>query len=509
MRIATTAAFSLSLVVGACHCPLEPKAPTQVMPSEKPVTATALPNRSHLPVPAPAPLWAPPEVTTWAMGNGMEVWFLRQDQAPLVSLSLVFDRGSSTDPADKAGLTALTADLLDEGAGDRSALELSEAFQRLATDYSALATQDGVVLSLNMLSDQVEPSLVLLSDVARRPALSAEEFVRRRELLVAHAVTEQADLDASLDLAVDRTLYGLGYNGTAAYGTTTTLKRIELRDVKAHYQALIKPEKSTFVVVGSIAQQTLKEALDRTFGSWSGEATASPKPLSSEATNPGIYLVDFPDSTQSSIALVKRASGADAEDYFPAAVFNWALGGAFTSRLNLNLREDKGYTYGAHSQFSRQRSAGVFGMFAQVKAETTRASLDEMYRELSKMNGAETVTEKERAEAVSAMLLGFPGRFESLSSVGYQLAHLRLTGRDANWYRGYAAELAAVTLERAVTSAKRETQGNDFVVVISGPIDMTLPTLKDMGKPIFYCDHEGNCSSERTAPDVGKKVHSP
>lgn len=476
-----------------CPPPVEPQPPAKPVPTVAPTEATG-PDRSTLPQPKAAPMWAPPEVTTWQLGNGMDVWFLRQDQAPLLSLYLVFDRGSGTDPPDKAGLTALTADLLDEGAGDLSALELGEALQRLATDYDAYATRDGVLLSLHLLADQLVPSLRLLSDIARRPHLSDAELERRRDLLIAQAVANQADPNAIRGLVLRRALFGLGFGGPAGNGTPTTLERIRLPDVKAHYQGLIQPEGAAFVVVGAIDQQPLRDALESTFGDWRGKPTTlKARPVSSEPPKAGIYLVNFPQSTQSSIALASRAAGANAPDYHAAEIFNWALGGAFTSRLNLNLREDKGYTYGARSVFVRHKPTGLLALTAQVKAETTQASLAEMYRELAQLNGDVPLTDQERAEAVGGLLLGFPGRFERLQDVGSRLADLKLTGRDANWYRSYADRIAKVTLAEAVASAKLHTSAADFVAVVAGPLDQVEPTLKALGQPLFYCDREGSC----------------
>ncbi len=457
------------------------------------------PDRTRLPLAREIPEWTPPAVTTWTMANGAGVWFLRQDQAPLASVTLVLPRGSSTDPVTKAGLTALTADLLDEGAGERSALQVSEAFQRLATEYEAYTARDGVMLSMHLLADQLRPSLELLADVVRRPQLSVAEFDRRRDMMIAQSLAAQDNLDAALDLAADRALFGDGYGGLPVHGVPSSLRAIHPNDVKKHYDGIVQPQGATFVVVGALDEQTVKGVLDHTFGDWSGAPSAEARPLKELSPPQGIYLIDFPGSTQSSVALVQRAEGAAAEDYFPAAVFNWVLGGAFTSRLNMNLRESKGYTYGARSGFTRYEKVGVFGMFAQVKAESTRASLDEMFREVREIAGPQPLTEAELEAATGAMLLGFPGEFEHLASVGQRLAQLRLTGRPANWYRDYADALTAVTLEAANRSAESHADERQFVAVIAGPLQTVEPSLEGLTMQRFYCDREGACEGDRSS----------
>ncbi len=471
------------------------------------LTPPAAVDRTGLPKPAAAPEWQPPAVSTWTMPNGITVWYLKQDQAPLLSLRLVLPRGAATDPRGKAGLTALTADMLDEGAAGKSALELNEAFQRLATDYGVSPATDGVIVALDLLADTLQPSLALLADVLLRPDFPAEEFERRKTQHLARALAAEADPGGTATVVLRRVLFGHGYGSRPAGGVRSTLSALTLADVKAQYAAVFQPKGATLVAVGAVEPHVLKGALDQALGGWEGAPSAEPRVVHKALPAPGIYIADFPGSTQSSVTVARIVPGVDAtDDYFAAEVFNRSLGGAFTSRLNLNLREDKGYTYGARAGFNRWRQAGFYGLSASVKADTTKASIDEMLGELRRVTGEKPVTAQERDEAVGGMLLGFPGRFERMASVAGQLASLALDGRDPDWYRQWPERVKATSAEDAQAAANRYAQPVDrFVIIVAGDRAALEPSLKALGLPIVPYDAQGN-PIDAKAPTAKKKA---
>ena len=179
--------------------------------------------------------------------------------------------------------------------------------------------------------------------------------------------------------------------------------------------------------------------------------------------------------------MARRAPGADAADYFPAAIYNRVLAGAFTSRLNLNLREDKGYTYGARGYFNRWARAGFYALSAKVKADTTRASIDEMIGELNGIGGDKPITQEERDQAVGGYLLGFPGRFENMGSVAGQFASLVLDGHGAEWYGQWPKKVAAVDLAAAEAAAKTYSDPKDFVLIVAGDYEKLNQSMNGLG----------------------------
>ncbi|MEM9877605.1 MAG: pitrilysin family protein, partial [Myxococcota bacterium] len=437
----------------------------------------------------------------WTMPNGMRVWHLEQRSAPLVSVRMVFPQGAATDPLGKEGLTSLTGDMLDEGAGTLNALEIGDAFQRLATSYGTSAGVDAVTFRLDMLADELKPSLALAATLLRQPTFPPAEFARRKDLYVAGALSRESEPNAAVGLALRRVLFGKGYLGARPGGTKTSLKRITLADVKAHYSRIFRPEGATVVVVGAVAAPALKTALREVFGDWKGAAAAAvpadvkPAPLPAKA----IYLVDFPGASQSTVVAARRTPGVGEADYFDGLVFNRALGGAFSSRLNLNLREDKGYTYGANSYFARYLRVGYHGLSARVKRETTRASVDEMLREIRDVSGARPVTEQEHREAIEGLVKGFPGRFERLSSTAGQIAAEAEEGRDVGWLGAWPSHVQKVTLEGARGAAQKYAETDAYALVIAGDTATFVDAMAELGRPLYTCDREGACAP-RKAP---------
>ncbi len=468
-----------------------PALPPPVAATSEPSTQDA-PDRTTLPAPGPLPAWVLPSPSQVALSSGAPLYFLQQGATPLVTLLLVLPRGAATDPKGKAGLTFLTTDMLDEGAGGKNALEFSEALQRLGTEYAGSTDVDHVVLSMNLIAENFEPSVALLADIVRRPALSAKEFARRKDQRLADALTDESEPAHTRAVVMRKALFGDGYGGTLPEGTHDTLKRLSLADVKNQYKNLFQPDGAAFVVVGGIDQGAAKSALEKHFADWKGASKTKTAPLATAAPKSAVYFVNHKDASQSAIALARRAAGQASDEYFPALIFNRAFGGAFTSRVNMNLREDKGYTYGARSVFSRFPEVGMFVIAANVKRETTRASVDEVLKELAAMCGPRPLTDKERAESVGGLLLGYPGRFESNNGVASELADLPVYGRSTSWLSQYPGSVEAVSVASANAVGKKYCDDKDFVIVVSGDEKTVLPTLEGLERPVLHFDARGN-----------------
>ncbi|MEZ4224296.1 MAG: pitrilysin family protein [Polyangiaceae bacterium] len=487
--------IALSLAVAACGGgALPPEQPPPVPPApllDVGADGAGAVDRSKLPEPSARPAWVLPTPQKRALANGIPLYFLRQGSTPLVTLLLVLPRGSATDPKGKAGLTYLTTDLLDEGAGGKNALELSEALQRLGTDYGGTADVDHVALHMDLLAENFEPSAALLADIVRRPSLSAKEFQRRKDQALADALTDEAEPAHTRAVVMRRALFGDGYASTLPEGTHDTIKALALGDVKAQYAALFQPEGAAFVVVGGIDEPSASAALEKYFGDWKGEAKTKELPPGESSMEAAIHFVHHPGATQSAIALATRATGEDSDEYFPALIFNRAFGGAFTSRVNMNLREDKGYTYGARSVFSRFPHTGFFAIAASVKAETTRASIDEVLKEMHDVCSTRPITQKERDEAVGGLLLGYPGRFESNARVAQELAELPLYQRPLEWLSLYPKRVDEVTPQSANGLGKKYCDPKQFAIVVSGDEKTVVPTLEGLSRTVLRYDARG------------------
>jgi zinc protease len=490
-------AVAVAATATACGSP-RPEAdapPPPTPPSAAPPATQPPPDWSALPPLGPAPRYTPPTVETWTLANGVSVWFVPQTQVPLASVNLVIPRGAATDPAGKAGTTALMADLLDEGAGGQSALALGEAFQRLGTDYEASVGTDSVTLGVHLLADQLEPTLDLLATVAFRPDFPAAELDRRKQQRLASLLAAEADPANSRSVVLRRVLFGEGYGGLPADGVRETVGRITLADVKTQYETVFRPAGAAIVVVGALDRARVAAQLQRTFGAWAAGPAATPGVLTPAPAPSGVYLIDHPGATQSAIVVARRAPGADAPDLFESMIYNWALGGAFMSRVNLNLREEKGYTYGARSGYTRWKSAGFFSVGALVKAQHTTDSVVEIFRELGAAGADRPISPKEIDEARGGMLLSFPARFENMGAVAGQVAELPLYGRPADWWTRWPAAVEGVAPAAVEAIAKGQADRAGYLVVIAGDRASIEPGLAALNLPIQLRDAQGNALS--------------
>lgn len=500
--------YSLFCLAGCAGEPTEPpKTPgpaplPPAVPTAKNEPAARAPDRRALPAPPSTPSFALPKPSIFSLKNGIKVYFVEQGPTPLVSVTLVIPRGGASDPKGKAGTTALMADLLDEGAGGRDALSISEEFQRLGTDYGASADVDNVMLAMNTIAESFESSVKLLADIVERPAFDPKEFKRRKEQRIADALASESEPASARAVVLRKALFADGYAAELASGTRATLGRIQIGDVKSQYQGLLVPEGAAFVVVGGIGKEPVRDALEQHFGQWAGKASVKLPVPSAKPVDKAVFFVDFPGATQTAMAIARRAPGEGTDEYFPAQVMSRVFGEAFTSRLNLNLREAKGYTYGAGSSFRRFQAVGFFGLSANVKREVTRESVDESLRELGALCGERPITAKERDEAVGGLLLGFPARFERGGDVAMQLANLPLYGRPDDWLEKWSERVKAVSTEQANALAKGYCKADEYVIVLAGDGNVVVPTLEGLERKVSFFDAQGNPTG---APKPAKK----
>ncbi len=491
-RIVCLGALALLGLSGCTKNEAPPVAAQPPIIAPAPPEESQLPDRSKLPDPAPAPNWTPPAPQISQLSNGVRVWFVEQGPTPLVTVMVIFPHGAATDPPGKAGLTELTADMLDEGLKGMTALDIADELKNLATDYGPQVDVDNTSFYMNMMVDTLDPSLALLARFLRESTLPREEFDRRREHRIAAALAGESEPSTVRSIVLRRALFGHGYNGSIARGTRPTLGAITLRDVQRHYADLIAPEGMEIVVVGGTKSDVVRPLLEKYFGSWQGKPRVKDAAREEVPTRHAVHLVDFPNAAQSALVVATPAPGHGDPDYFPALVFNRSWGGAFTSRVNLNLREDKGFTYGSSSAFQRYRDGGMFVMAAKVKTDTTRASLDEVFKEVSDVCGTRPLTSEEREEAVGGLLLGFPGRFQTINNVAWAFSSLPMYGRPIDWFERWPERVRGVTLEAANAVAKKYCDPKAWEVVLIGDHAKVEPTLEGLGMPLVVYDPQGN-----------------
>jgi predicted Zn-dependent peptidase len=427
------------------------------------------PDRSHAPALGPAPQLKIPPIQKLALANGLPVWIVEQHEVPLVQVNLVIHAGSGDDPANAFGLASFTAAMLDEGAGTRSALQIADEVEFLGAALSSNSSFDASGVRLNTPVRQLRPALALMADVALRPAFPAADVDRLRQERLTALLQAKDDAAAIAPLAFARVVFGSTHRyGTAATGTEATLKAITAAQMRAFHSARYRPSNATLIVAGDVTAAAVLPQLEAAFGAWpkSAPVARTSVPLASQSTAGQVTVVDMPSAEQSQIRIGWVGVPRSTPDYFPLVVLNTILGGSFTSRLNQNLREEHGYSYGASSRFDMRLSAGAFQAGAGVQTDKTAEALREFFKEFQGM--ASVVSEAELAKAKNYVALGFPSEFETISDLTAHLEEMAIYKLPDTYFSQYIANVQAVTAAAVQKAAATYIQPDKFAVVVVG-----------------------------------------
>src|SRR3954471_14258288 len=351
------------------------------------VTALAqAPDRTHPPQPGPPPALHLPAIQKQKLANGLPVWIVELHEVPVAQVNLVVFSGTANDPPGKYGAASLTAAMLEQGAGSRSALEIADAVDYLGADLGAATTSDLTAVRLHVPVTRLADALPIMADVALRPTFPKDELERQRAQRLTTLLPGRDDPPTISAVAFSRVLYGKGHRyGTPQAGTAETIKTFTSDDLRGFYTATFRPENATLLAVGDFNAATLVPLLEKQFGSWkaAGNAAAEKLPAAEQPTARQVFLVDIPGAPQSQIRIGSIGVPRSTPDYFPITVMNTILGGSFTSRLNNNLREVHGYAYGAGSGFDMRGGPGPFAASAGVQTDKTAEALKEFFNELN------------------------------------------------------------------------------------------------------------------------------
>jgi zinc protease len=473
-----------------------PTTPTATSPAPSAAASTDPGARPVLGAPKP---FDPPAAAVFTTAKGIQVWLLERHTLPVVSVTLAVPHGSARDPEDKPGLAFIAAGMLDEGAGKRNALELSSAVNDLGATLSVDAGADGSFASLSVLKKNFKPAFELLADVVARPRFDAKEWKRVSQLWQ-NDLTKRADDPSSVSRVVSSAaVHGAGTPyGHPSDGLLRGARKIDLAAAKAFYQKHWRPESSVLVVVGDVTRAEVEQLVTASLGDWAAPASAGPAPpvaapeSKAPAARPRLVLVDRRDAPQSVIAVVREGVRA-ADPQAPLLdLVNNALGGSFTSRLNQNLREDHGWSYGARSGFTEVRGQGAFVARAAVHTEVTVPALKEMLREIDKM-ASEGLTADELKKVLAQDRGDMVQTYETVSGISRRLGTLAALGLPPGFDKTAGAARQAATLPRLGELARAHLPTKDAVVIVVGPRDKVAPALAGLGlgEPAFW-DAEGN-----------------
>jgi len=424
--------------------------------------------------PKPPRLAAPraltlPSMVERTLPNGLKLVIVEQHELPMVDVALVVRSGAEADPNGKKGLATLTANMLDEGAGAYDALGLAEQIGYLAIQLSTGAGFDQSAVSLHTTRATLDSALALMADVVLRPTFAEKEFARIKSERLTALLQEQDRGPLMADRAFAAIVFGEDHPyGNSTAGTREAVEGITRDDVVAFWTSVYRPDNATLVMVGDLTVAEAEARAKMAFGSW--EKPASPVAVASAAApttgTTTIYVVDKPKAPQSSFRIGSVGVARSTKDYYPLMVMNTALGGSFTSRLNQNLRETKGYTYGAGSGFAMRRDAGPFVARAEVVAAKTDSALIEFMKELDGIRQPMTATEL--AKTKRYLQLGYAEGFESTRDIASQVAALVPYGLPLSTLAAYGRGMGAVTAADVQRVATRYLDPKRLAIVIAG-----------------------------------------
>jgi zinc protease len=450
-------------------------------------------DRTKKPPPGPTPHIALPKIQHAVLKNGLAVRLVEYHKLPLVQCNLVLATGTTADPASKAGTANLVTRLLDEGTEKRTSLGIADALDYIGARLSASTTYDGSFVTLETLKEHLAAALDIFSDVLLHSTFPQGEFDRvKREVLT--SLTQQQDQPAVIATKVFAgKLYGSAHPyGRPSDGTEESVGKITVDDLRAFYQTSFRPNNSTLVVVGDVTLEEFVPLVEGTVDSWESRhvdgVTLPPPEREGKAA---IYLVDKPQAAQSEIRIGEVGLQRNTPDYFPVLVMNTVLGGSFNSRLNWNLREQKGYTYGTGSQFQFRKGRGPFSTFGGFKTSVTDSSITETLKEIELLR-KEEVSKSDLELAKDFLTRSLPRTFETPRQIASQLATLVLYGLPDDYFDTYIQNVEKVTAQDVRRVAEQHLSPDNMTVVVVGDVAAIRSGLEKLNLgSVMLCDSEG------------------
>jgi len=432
------------------------------------LTVAQVPDRSGPPELGPPPSLELPPLQEMTLSNGLRVMLMEKHNVPLVQLNILVMAGSANDSRDKVGLASLTADMMDEGAGERDALEFADAIEFLGASIRTSAGTHTTRIALHTPLAKFDDALPLMADVLLRPRFPADELERKRISRLTSLLQAHDEPNAVAAVLFNSALYGDRHPyGFSPFSNESSIRSYSVEDLRDFYENYFRPNNAVLIVVGDVTAGDVMPKLERAFGGWEpGEIPTPSWPSVNQVDDREVLLVDKPGAPQSVIRIGRIGVARNTNDYYALEVMNTILGGAFTSRLNQNLREDKGYTYGAFSSFSFLKLAGPFTATAQVQSDATDESLTEFMRELNGM--LEPVPPAELSRAKNYLALQYPGGFQSVASIASNLEELAVYDLPPDYFNNYVQRVLAVTQADVLRVARQYLDPEHIKIIVVG-----------------------------------------
>ncbi len=443
-------------------------------------------DRSRLPNLGADPAFAFLQIARHRGNNGLDIRTVEHHTIPVITFVLHVEAGAGCDPLSRQGLAALTADMLDEGTGALSAIDISDALARIGAEFDIDVGPDVATLTLTTLARFAERGAALLADLVVRPAMRNEDFERVRQLRI-DRLRQLRDLPAATgERAFLRLLYGDHPYGHLSIGTDEALRAITLDEVRQFHSTCFRPGSATLVIAGDRSHEQMRALSEQAFGSWTGSTAQAPQQEPAAAqTAPSrplarLALVPRERAAQSHLRIGHLAARRDSPDHAALLVMNAVLGGQFVSRINLKLREEKGYTYGARTGFDWRRGIGPFSLETSVDVAATADAVRDSLHELSAIRGEHPVTAQELALAKATLTRGYPRNFETAQQVARSISQLALYNLPDTYFETFVPTVNQISTDDVLRVASSYLDPSRLATLIVGDRLAIGDSLEDL-----------------------------
>ncbi|HEY9404096.1 MAG TPA: pitrilysin family protein [Pyrinomonadaceae bacterium] len=451
---------------------------------------------------APRPLNLPAPVET-TLANGLRVVFVENTRLPFVTYRVAFSTGDAHDPPALPGLTDIMTGMLNEGTQTRTSRQIADNVARIGATLGSGASSDTTTVAASALSQFNDEILELMADIMLRPSFPEDELELTKQNALQNLIAQRGQPSFLANERLARVLYG-EHPYSVVSATPESIAAISRDDLARFHRRRFIPNNAVLVVGGDIRHADALRRIEELFGAWqAGEPAASEFPAPPARRARTLHLVDRPGSAQSNIVIANIAITRTDPDYFPMLVMHTVLGANASSRIFMNLREDKGYTYGAYTSLDARRAAGSFRATAEVRTPVTGESLKEFFYELGRIR-EELVTEKELLDAQNYLTGIFPIRLETLDGLIDQLIQIKMHDLPDDYLQTYRERVSAVTREEVQRVARRYVTPASAAIVVVGDAAALTDEIKGYAEEIEIYDNAGKRKDGASLPEVAK-----
>jgi zinc protease len=438
----------------------------------------------------PRPLNIPAPIET-TLDNGLRLAIVNDARLPIVSFRLAFRGGDSVDPAHLPGLSDMMSHLMNEGTSSRTSVQIAEQVERIGATLTISSTSDFVTVAASALSVYVDEILELMADVTLNPSFPQNEIDLARENTKQMLIQQRAQPNFLASERAAKVMFG-DHPYSRISPTPASLDAMSREKFVEFHRQVFVPNDAVLLVVGDVDVAEMTAKLRTLFGAWRGASTSLANfPSPPQQSSRTVYLVDRPGSAQSNIVIANAGITRTSPDYFAMLVLHTILGANASSRLFMNLREEKGYTYGAYTSLDARRLAGTFRASAEVRTPVTGASLREFFLELERIR-SERVPEEELRNAKSYLSGVFPLRIETQDGLIDQLTSIRMFGLPSDYLHTYRDNVNAVTAEDVRRVALQHVTPDRAAIVVVGDVAEIESQVREYSEQIEFYDTDGN-----------------